>query len=106
MTGPPKSQEELKKEQQQELIRQQVYSIFRFNDLNNRKNISKRDRFGRTKSNMHFYTQVEQEHEEQMRQLKQRKKKQATPPPPPKTITVMAGKFGVIANLIQSRIKC
>ena len=55
---------------------------------------------------MHFYTQVEQEHEEQMRQLKQRKKKQATPPPPPKTITVMAGKFGVKANLILSRIKC
>ena len=41
---------------------------------------------------MNFYAKVEQEHEEQMRQLKQRKKKQATPPPPPKTITVMAGK--------------
>ena len=45
------------------------------------------------KIKMHFYIKVEQEHEEQMRQLKQRKKKQATPPPPPKTITVMAGKI-------------
>ena len=106
MTGPPKSQEELKKEQQQELIRQQVYNILSFNYLNNRKNISMRDEFDCRKSNMHFYIQVEQEHEEQMRQLKQRKKKQATPPPPPKTITVMAGRFGVVAISIQSRIKC
>ena len=57
------------------------------------------------KINMHFYNKVEQEHEEQMRQLKQRKKKQATPPPPPKTITVMAGKIeqnhnSILINLL------
>ena len=54
---------------------------------------------------MRFFIKVEQEHEEQMRQLKQRKKKQATPPPPPKTITVMAGKIernhnSILINLL------
>ena len=106
MTGPPKSQEELKKEQQQELIRQQVNTLVGFNDHRNKKCvimilISKMPLMRALKiiSNV----QVEQEHEEQMRQLKQRKKKQATPPPPPKTITVMAGKLLIVFGLIEKK---
>ena len=102
MTGPPKSQEELKKEQQQELIRQQVNTLVGFNDHRNKKCVISKISLMRALKII-SNVQVEQEHEEQMRQLKQRKKKQATPPPPPKTITVMAGKLLIVFGLIEKK---